>query len=57
MSSQRPLTPLQKRGKILADRLRNQGKEQGGMNTDFGPRIGIALGGGSARGLTHSSLH
>ncbi|MBS3849387.1 patatin-like phospholipase family protein [Devosia sp. J2-20] len=51
--SQRPLTPLQKRGQALADSLRNKGKERGGMSTISGPRIGIALGGGSARGLTH----
>jgi NTE family protein len=52
--SQRPLTPLQLRGKALADRLRSQGKERGAMNASIsGPRIGVALGGGSARGLTH----
>ncbi|WIJ24618.1 patatin-like phospholipase family protein [Devosia sp. RR2S18] len=51
--SQRPLTPLQRRGKALADRLRSQGKERGKVSTASGPRIGVALGGGSARGLTH----
>jgi NTE family protein len=51
--SQRPLTPLQLRGKALVDRLRTKGKERGGMGTMSGPRIGVALGGGSARGLTH----
>ncbi|UJW85224.1 patatin-like phospholipase family protein [Devosia sp. SL43] len=50
--SQRPLTPLQIRGKALADRLRSEGKERGKMSFS-GPRIGVALGGGSARGLTH----
>jgi len=50
---QRPLTPLQLRGMALAERLRSQGKERGGMETISGPRIGVALGGGSARGLTH----
>jgi NTE family protein len=46
-------TPLQLRGRALAERLRSQGKERGGMDTVSGPRIGVALGGGSARGLTH----
>jgi NTE family protein len=50
---QRPPTPLQLRGKALAERLRSQGKERGQMNAASGPRIGVALGGGSARGLTH----
>jgi NTE family protein len=49
----RPLTPLQMRGKALADLLRSQGKERGKVHTSSGPRIGVALGGGSARGLTH----
>ena len=48
----RPLTPLEKRGRALIDRLRGQDKERG-MDTISGPRIGVALGGGSARGLTH----
>lgn len=50
---ERPLTPLQKRGKILVDRLRAKGTERGKVSTIGGPRIGVALGGGSARGLTH----
>jgi NTE family protein len=50
---QREPTPLQRRGQVFADRLRGQGKERGGMSTISGPRIGVALGGGSARGLTH----
>ena len=37
----------------LADKLRKKGAERGGMNTTSGPKIGVALGGGSARGLTH----
>jgi NTE family protein len=37
----------------LADRLRKKGGERARMNTTSGPRIGVALGGGSARGLTH----
>lgn len=49
----RPLTPLQLRGKATAARLRGQGRERGEMGTLSGPRIGVALGGGSARGLTH----
>ncbi|NMA99395.1 MAG: patatin-like phospholipase family protein [Phyllobacteriaceae bacterium] len=49
----RPLTPLQIRGKALADLLRSQGQERGKVHTSSGPRIGVALGGGSARGLTH----
>jgi len=48
----RPLTPLEKRGRALIDRLRGQDKERG-MGTISGPKIGVALGGGSARGLTH----
>jgi NTE family protein len=51
--SQSPPTPLQKRGLALAARLRSKGEERGSMATISGPRIGIALGGGSARGLTH----
>lgn len=50
---QRKPTPLQKRGLALAERLRSQGEERGSMHVISGPRIGIALGGGSARGLTH----
>src|SRR5690606_26292541 len=46
-------TPLQRRGKALADRLRMKGAERGRMSAQEGPRIGVALGGGSARGLTH----
>jgi len=49
----RKLTPLQMRGKVLVDRLRSKGRERSGMSTASGPRIGVALGGGSARGLTH----
>jgi NTE family protein len=49
----RPPTPLQQRGRALADRLRSKVEERKGMSTSGGPRIGVALGGGSARGLTH----
>src|SRR3954468_13892191 len=52
VSSADDLIPIQQRGQELVDRLRqpNRGshKAYGGM-----PRIGVALGGGSARGLTH----
>ncbi|MBD8065526.1 patatin-like phospholipase family protein [Devosia sp. PTR5] len=51
--AKRPLTPLQLRGKVLADRLRAKGTERGKVEIAGGPRIGVALGGGSARGLTH----
>ncbi len=47
-----PLTPLQVRGKIIGERLRSNGREPG-MDRSSGPRIGVALGGGSARGLSH----
>jgi NTE family protein len=40
------------RGKVLVDSLRSRGKERA-MAAISGPRIGVALGGGSARGLTH----
>jgi NTE family protein len=49
----RRLTPLQLRGQALAAKLRERGKERASMRTLSGPRIGVALGGGSARGLTH----
>lgn len=49
----RPPTPLQLRGQALAARLRARGTEQGTVDSSGGPRIGVALGGGSARGLTH----
>jgi len=48
------LTPLQRRGRMLVERLRTGGKEPARkVETLPDPRIGIALGGGSARGLTH----
>ena len=44
-------TPLQQRGKRLVNLLRGQsGESQTAMDADSMPRIGIALGGGSARG-------
>ena len=45
-------TPLQLRGQVIVDRLR--GKVPAVAEPLHGmPRIGVALGGGSARGLTH----
>jgi NTE family protein len=37
----------------LAEKLRRKNAERGSMSQTSGPRIGVALGGGSARGLTH----
>lgn len=48
----RPDTPLQKRGRKLVDGLRGKGKEPEGMHRGD-PKIGVALGGGASRGLTH----
>jgi NTE family protein len=45
-------TPLQRRGQEIVDRLRGVFREQP-MPRGSEPRIGVALGGGSARGLTH----
>jgi NTE family protein len=45
-------TPLQRRGQEIVDRLRGTFREQT-IPPRTGPRIGVALGGGSARGLTH----
>jgi NTE family protein len=47
------LTPVPSRGLADAQALRTGGKERSRMVFSGGPRIGIALGGGSARGLTH----
>lgn len=48
------ITPLQKRGQDIVDRLRSGDIEPiAAPSFDGGPRIGVALGGGSARGLTH----
>ena len=49
------LTPLQQRGQELVDHLRQgEGATRHPPKTNGGmPRIGVALGGGSARGLTH----
>ena len=44
---------MQERGKALAAKLRMRGAEREQVSTISGPRIGVALGGGSARGLTH----
>jgi NTE family protein len=48
------LTPIQQRGQELIDRLREgDGGPPITKPADGMPRIGVALGGGSARGLTH----
>ena len=47
------LIPIQKRGQDLIDRLRQGEGEPVPTPKSSMPRIGIALGGGSARGLTH----
>lgn len=48
-------TPLQRRGQEIVDRLRGEFRENahGHALSTVEPRIGVALGGGSARGLTH----
>ena len=46
-------TPLQRRGQELVDRLRGVFREPPSLRSGREPRIGVALGGGSARGLTH----
>ncbi|WDR06576.1 patatin-like phospholipase family protein [Devosia rhodophyticola] len=51
--AKRPLTPLQLRGMAVAHKLANKGKEPERKVSTSGPRIGVAFGGGSARGLTH----
>lgn len=51
--SPKPPTPLQERGQELVDHLRGRVKEPS-TGMQFGdPRIGVALGGGASRGLTH----
>jgi NTE family protein len=48
------LIPIQQRGQELIDRLREgSGAPASSKSSQTMPRIGIALGGGSARGLTH----
>lgn len=47
------LTPLQRRGQDLIDRLRLGESDPVPTPKSSMPRIGVALGGGSARGLTH----
>ena len=44
--------PILKRGQEIVDRLRNDIVEEPPPREAM-PRIGVALGGGSARGLTH----
>ena len=46
--------PIKRRGMEIVQRLRDGGREaHEEVFTRDGPRIGVALGGGSARGLTH----
>src|SRR5947199_3576828 len=45
-------TPLQQRGQKLVDRLNGKSPPPVRSSSTM-PRIGVALGGGSARGLTH----
>ncbi len=48
------LTPLQRRGMEIVRRLRGELSDEPTLRQRYGdPRIGVALGGGSARGLTH----
>jgi NTE family protein len=51
LSSAPFLTPLQQRGQEIIDQLHGKASEPTPRRPD--PRIGVALGGGSARGLTH----
>jgi NTE family protein len=46
-------TPLEQRGQAYVQRLRGEDKTPRPFELHGGPRIGVALGGGSARGLTH----
>ncbi len=49
-----PIKPIKQRGEEIVRRLRGGGPEaREKVYTRDGPRIGVALGGGSARGLTH----
>ena len=47
--------PILKRGQEIIRRIRGEGREEARQKVALGggPRIGVALGGGSARGLTH----
>ncbi len=48
------LTPIQMRGRAIIERLKGLSSEPKVDLADVsGPRIGVVLGGGSARGLTH----
>lgn len=49
----RTLTPLQQRGMRIIERLKGITQKDSQQPTGRQPRIGVALGGGSARGLTH----
>ena len=52
LSSEDGLIPIQQRGQELIDRMQ-AGAPAPGFQAGAMPRIGVALGGGSARGLTH----
>jgi NTE family protein len=52
MTSTNVPTPLQRRGQEIVDRLRGEFRGHA-VQRPTDPRIGVALGGGSARGLTH----
>ena len=54
LASEDDLTPIQQRGQELVDRLRSGDDIPAEAPPSHSlPRIGVALGGGSARGLTH----
>jgi NTE family protein len=54
LASEDDLTPIQQRGQELVDRLRSGDDIPAKAPPSHSlPRIGVALGGGSARGLTH----
>ncbi|WP_158626027.1 patatin-like phospholipase family protein [Arsenicitalea aurantiaca] len=53
-TEKRKRTPIEERGQAIVDRLRNGGTPlQKRRLAAAEPRIGVALGGGAARGLTH----
>lgn len=54
LATEDELIPIRQRGQELIDRLRQpNGQPPASPAPDSLPRIGVALGGGSARGLTH----
>jgi NTE family protein len=52
-AAERLRTPIERRGQLLVDHLRRGGIPRKPGPVAGLPRIGVALGGGSARGLTH----